>query len=52
MSEQPNGSVRLGVQYWLDRMRDEPPLQKFWIRCQFLERSRDTAAAPVPGKTP
>jgi hypothetical protein len=35
----PNGYVMLGCEYWLDRMRDEATIQRFWMRCQMLERN-------------
>jgi hypothetical protein len=38
-------STFAGGPYWLDRVRDEGTLQRFWIRCQVLERKRLAAAA-------
>jgi hypothetical protein len=33
-------ATRVGMQFWLDRMRDEALLQRFWLRCHVASRAR------------
>ena len=42
----PSGHV-IAFQYWLDRMRDEAFVQRFWMRCQLLERMLVATQTPA-----
>jgi hypothetical protein len=39
----PDQTTRIGMQFWLDRMRDEGLLQRFWIKCHIAQRARGAA---------
>jgi len=47
----PSQALRLGMQFWLDRMRDEGLLQRFWLKCHVTNRTR-TAAKTGRGALP
>lgn len=39
ISPRPPLGTSIAFQYWLDRLRDESLVQRFWMKCQLLQRN-------------
>ncbi len=54
VAARPPLGTSIAFQYWLDRLRDESFIQRFWMRCQLLQRNaalaKPAAAKPGPRK--